>query len=673
MALRWLLVLGFTTASCAVTADAPGGAPADAASADTAVSDAVSAADAVSATDSVADSAADSPTDPAAHSDTFADTGPAIAWCTGTTVYAYDPVAGKALETFPDDYYTTADSKQLTGRRVTMDAAHAPWIAGIPGSYGSVFSELSTLDGFGTMAGVIVRFTAPIAALPSGEVDSVQSPSVRFVDVLTGARVPYEAEVTDEGTTAILWPMVPLHPKRRYGVIVTTGAKDAAGACIAPSPTLRALLTGDVTDARLSPLVSRYAELLQVTKLMPGDMSAAVVFTTQSIEETSVAVTADIQKRTYTWKTAPTCTVEAKVRRCEGTFTAWDYRGPDQVVVEPVKAVTAYDLPVRLWLPLQGGPFPVMLFGHGLGGDKDQGAPLAEAAAPLGIATVAIDAVAHGAHPAGTEKDKLLRILGFFGVDVVTQSLKGRVLRDNWRQSTYDKLQLVRLLAGTAELDASRLGYFGVSLGGIMGPELLALTDRFGAAILSVPGGRVSTIIRDAAQFAVVIAVMKPPDAGDGDVRRFFPVLQTLIERGDASNYGRFVLGERLPGTGTAHPQLLVNLAKDDDTVPPACNWSIARALGVPHVPPVVESVGIIPLTEVAPVLGNRDAGKVTAGLFQYDRISKSDASVAKAEHGNVAKSPEGIAQTTAFLKAWLETGVATIVDPYATLGTPKL
>ncbi len=603
-------------------------------------------------------------------------------WCTGTTRASYAPLSGKGLESFPDEYYTVDEAGTGTGLRVRMDEEIAPWLPAIPGSYTGVFEQMATLDGFGTTAGVILRFSKPLGALPSGDIESIASTAVRFVDLETGDRVPFETEVTDEGETAIFWPMVPLRAARRYGVVVTTEALAADGACIAPSATMRELLTGTATDPLLSRLHGRYAQLLGATGLAPEDVSAAVVFTTQTIADTSTAIAADIRARAYSWSQPVTCTASALLRTCEGRFVATDYR--TNGVIEDTVPDGTYELRVRVWLPLEDGPYPVLMFGHGIGGDKDQGIPLAEAAAPLGMATISVDAVAHGQHPSATSDTNILQIMSFFGIDVNTQSLNALILRDNWRQSTYDKLQLLQLLTtnldvngdfdgdGKSDVDLDHFAWFGVSLGGIMGPELLALTDRFGAAILSVPGGRVSTIIRDAAQFSIVITLMKPPDTVDGDVRRFFPVLQTLIERGDSANYAPHVTGDRLPGAGAKHPQLLVNVVLNDDTVPPGCNRSIVRALGVPHVAPALESVEIIASAGAAPIHGNLHEGKVTAGLFQYDRVTKSDG-VQVATHSNVARSPEAIHQMKEFLVSWLNSGVATIVDPYAALATPAL
>ncbi len=403
------------------------------------------------------------------------------------------------------------------------------------------------------------------------------------------------------------------------------------------------------------------------------------MFTTQTVRTRSVAIAEHIEAPTFSWSGPAECEELPESKRCVRSFTAWDYRSGHHLA-DTAEPVSSYEMPVQIWLPKDGaGPWPTVVFGHGLSGDRHQAGKLAEVAVPKGIAVVAIDAVEHGEHPAGTDSLALMQVMAFFGIDVQGLALDPLRLRDNWRQSTYDKLQLLQLLATDSDLDGdekpdaelSKLAYLGVSLGGIMGPELLALTGAFGAAVLEGAGGRVATIIEEAALFEVVIQVMKPPGTGDGEVARFFPVLQTLVEAGDSANYAPHVLENRYEGSGAA-PHLLMMSVIDDDTVPPATNRMLARALGIPHVPPVLEEVGVIDVAPAAPVSANLDGW--TVGLFQYDRITNAvDEAPEQATHSNVATSREGLLQALSFVETWLETGTPVIVDPYQQLGTPAL
>ncbi len=603
-----------------------------------------------------------------------------VQFCTGKTSYLYDPHT--ALTTFPDDWFTVDDPTTPTGVHVHFDPATMPWIQATQGQFASVYTDLSTLDGWGITAGVILRFSGPLQAdLPSGDT-SVQSDALAIwdLDAKPPVKVPFETKLTDNGNTLILWPMRPLAEQHRHGVIATTQLTDAQGACIAPSLELQALLAGQSADAAVVRLAPRYQALLQAAKVSPAQVAAAVVFTSQTTTAASVAIAADVKTRSYAWKTAPVCVPDTLYRVCDGVFSVGDYRNGRVVVGSTPQSWG--DMPVRIWLPLeQTSTVPTMVFGHGLGSDRTQGQDLAEVAAPVNLATVAIDAVGHGDHPGPKQTSKIFQIFAFFGIDPINQTLDGLQLRDNWRQSTYDKLQLLRLLAanpdvdgdGKPDLDMSKIMYVGVSLGGIMGPEFLALSPEIQMACLAVPGGRVSSIISDSGEFSPLVPMMQPAGTTDGDVARFFPVLQTLIDPGDSCAYGPHVLANRLPGQGDKGPNVLFQMVMNDQYVPNVANRALARAMNIPQMAPVLQPVGLVPAAPKAPFADNLAPGQ-TAALFQYDRVTTSPgAAPVPAEHSNEPKCQEALLQDLHFLTTWLQTGKAEILDPYAVLGTPKL
>ena len=156
------------------------------------------------------------------------------------------------------------------------------------------------------------------------------------------------------------------------------------------------------------------------------------------------------------------------------------------------------------------------------------------------------------------------------------------------------------------------------------------------------------------------------------DVRRFYPVVQTAVEPGDASNYASHVLGDRLPGAGTASPHLMIQLVIDDATIPDSSSRSLVRALDLPHVPPVIESAGLVGVAGPAPVSANLLGGAVTGGFFQYDRITHDEGEAPKkATHDYTPSSREAELQLEHFLQTWLSPGPPEILDPYEELGTP--
>lgn len=601
--------------------------------------------------------------------------------CESTTRYDYNPEVGSQMSTttLPDDYLTVDNSATVTGVQVSLTVENSPWIANevIPSGLEDTIPSLNKLDGWGTTSGITLRFTAAVKNPPTGSPASLESKTLQLWELgASPHRVPFETQLTDDNDTIILWPMVPLRPSTLHAVLATRDLSTAAGDPLCPSAPMVSLLDGSAKSASMKRLVPRYAAAMKAAQLGVDDIGAAVTFTTQSILEQSVAIAQDIKQRTYAWKTKPTCVVKEHYKECGGVFVAQNYQTAG--VVEGTTPVTSYDLPVRLWLPLTAPkPWPTMIFGHGLGGDKDQGEPLGVIGAEMGIAVIAIDAIAHGEHPDASTG--LGAILKFFGMS--TGTIQPLVLRDNWRQSTYDKLQLLRLLetVGDADgddqpdLDLERFAYYGVSLGGIMGGEFLALQDRIDLAILAVPGSRVMSIISDAQQFAFLPILFKGPTTTDGDVARFFPVMQALIDRGDSANYANHVLHDRLPSANARTPSLSFMMVLNDDTVPNVCNNAMARALGVPQLPPVLEPVGVIPLLDGTTVSGNEGNGTRTAALFQFDRITTDrEPAVHPAEHPYLSTSVEGLYQTKHLLETWLA-GTPEIVNPYAHFNTPPL
>jgi hypothetical protein len=275
-------------------------------------------------------------------------------------------------------------------------------------------------------------------------------------------------------------------------------------------------------------------------------------------------------------------------------------------------------------------------------------------------------------------------VLSFFAVDPKKLNLDSRALRDNWRQSTYDKLQLVDLLRpgldvdvdGVKDVGIAQLAYLGVSLGGIMSAEFLSFVPEVKQAVAIVPGARVTEIVQDGMDFTAVIILLRG-QATDGDVARFFPVVQTAIDRGDAGAYTRHVVRQRLPGFDAGVPQMLMQMVIDDHTVPNSTNRFFARGLGVPLVGDELQHIGTIPHVATLPTSDNLDANH-TGGVFQYDVVWDTSTPCCAmgrtipATHGNVASNPIAADQTFQFLHSFQSTGTATIIDPYRDLGVKK-
>jgi hypothetical protein len=274
----------------------------------------------------------------------------------------------------------------------------------------------------------------------------------------------------------------------------------------------------------------------------------------------------------------------------------------------------------------------------------------------------------------------VMAFFDFFAIDPVSVALRPLRLRDNLRQSTYDRLQLLDLLAsdpdidgdGAPDLDMDQLAYVGISLGAIMGSELLALSGRFGAAILAVGGARFTAIVENGADYELLYLVFEEVLGSADETARMLPVIQTAVDGGDPVNYATHVLEDRIDILGGPAPHLLMNSALGDNTVPRQSAYCLARALRCPIAGADRFEEGSLPVVAL-PVSGNLGGGTLTAGFMQLDRATDSEGAVVLANHENGSTCAETLSQERHFLETWLAQGVPEIQDPYLVLGTPPL
>jgi dienelactone hydrolase len=418
---------------------------------------------------------------------------------------------------------------------------------------------------------------------------------------------------------------------------------------------------------------TRWRAALTAMDQDPTQVAAMSVFTTQSATTVSRAVAADVQSRDYALTSPMTCVQLSGYRQCDGPLTVMDYRNADHIVPPDSDGspLGSYDLPMRVWLPDTGqAPYPVVLCGHGLGGSKADCEELAQMVSDRGVAVVAVDAVEHGDHPGRTDLGiPLIEDFMIFAITLDPPGISAPRLRDNFRQSAWDKLQVVRAIEqgmdvdgdGKNDIDPTHLSYVGVSLGAIMGPEPLALSPDFQGAALVVGGGRISSIIQDSASFGVLVDVMRPPGVDDGEVDRFFPVLQSVIDAGDPMVYGPHVDFQRF--ADQSEPDVLVMLAYQDQVVPNSSNEAFVRGLGVPGVGTQVWPIPSLDWKD-SPLSGNLPQGG-TGGLLQFAQVqSVEGGDWETADHSTLHSSVQGRKAIGDFLDALIADQLPIIAEP---------
>lgn len=217
-----------------------------------------------------------------------------------------------------------------------------------------------------------------------------------------------------------------------------------------------------------------------------------------------------------------------------------------------------------------GTGWPVVLFQHGITGDRTNMLAIADAFADAGFATVAIDMPLHGLSPDSPLHDSV-NGERTFGVDYVTQDANGSIIasapdgttdssgrhfinlssmltsRDNIRQAVTDLFALVKALdtmdydTGGADFDTTRIHFIGHSLGAIVGGVFLALETNVLSSVLAMPGGGIAKLLDGSATFGPEIAAGLLAQAGlskgTSDFEAFFGAVQTTVDSADPINY----------------------------------------------------------------------------------------------------------------------------------------
>ena len=591
---------------------------------------------------------------------------------------AWGPGVGD-VTSYPTAEMVVEDATRASGYAVTVSVENFPGLEAY-GSYAAQISEAaSNLDGFGTSAEVFVGMTAAMDAsllpAPTGGADPT-TPGGFVVMPADGAAYLISAkfDLTDEGRTLMAFPEFPLPPGQEVALYLTRDFAAASGDCLGASDGMRGILSdpgsssGPAVDALIALGVVASADELAVVHAYPVQSatleSEAIASYIQGLSDADVALTNQ------------SCTTGTQFRSCTATLAAGDFRNADNHVDIDLDAVAPnenWELTVYAYLPLEvSGPMPTILFGHGLTGTGEQAQYLAESAAPRGIAVVALDAVEHGLHPSlmGSKPSGLAALLAFFAADVAAMNIDALRLRDHFRQSTYDKLFLTRALLAGADLDGDgggdvdpdQLAYLGVSLGAIMGVEFLSMTGAYNGGVLVMPGARLTSVMTDpAGSFEQVLGALIPSGYTDGDTRRLFAMLQTVLDGADPATYGGQVVASRFAHAGDA-PDLLMAAVLDDDTVVNAANWAAARSMKLDIVPPTLRPVSGLGETASAPIAGNMNG--VTAGLLQFDVTESGPAT-----HTSLSFSEVGTTAWWGFLDPLFESGQGEIIDPYAAIG----
>jgi hypothetical protein len=616
----------------------------------------------------------------------------------------YGPPDQTELTPYPSNRYTVpADTK--TGLRVSLPRG-SPDLLMQPGGEITV-AELEAMDGFSTTGGVIVSFTGPIDSTglgrgPEGEPDSGEprdalaytdgnAPFVILdVDAASPERgkavglvtqvweQPKDSYYTQDEYTLVARPATPLRPATRYLFALTDRVRARDGGPVRRSAATEALLAGGADGEEVRAALGELESALGIKR---ESVVLATTFTTASVTDGVIALGEAVRARalptlTEPWAIETPLAGDGRVR-FRAVYEAPEYRAADgEFEFDAAGAPVVQSLAgLEVFLAISDAAttekrIPV-IYGHGLGGDKDGCWGTADRLRDLNAAVFAIDSPHHGSRGDG---DAALAIAHFFGVDFEANAFVIGQGRDNFRQMAADQLELVRLIGtldtldilppgapdGVPDLDTSRILYIGHSFGSVQGATVFALAPEITHAVWNVGGASLMLLLRDSSTFStVVVGSLTPSGVHEGAVARFMTATQAIVDPGDPVNYARFAQLEPLPGVpGWSARDVLLQEVILDNIVPNSSTSALARAAGLPVMDAIRPVSGLDSVS--GPLTANLASG-ATGAVSQFDTIEGGKS----ASHGELIFSPEGQAQYIEFFQSGLSNGHATIPKAY--------
>jgi len=556
----------------------------------------------------------------------------------GASRVLYDLDARPVRLPFPANYYQDPDDHGLVFDADLNSADLLPLV-----STNYVYRQaFRATHGFGPYAPFVFLTSVPVdpASLPpTGQASKALGSAVQIVLLdddgspveHAALRATYETIDTKAGprylTTCV--PLFPLLAGRTYAFVITDALRDTDGNPFGPAAGFAAVTGGAgppagadaATRARIVREQARLAPILAALDTEGAVIAATDLTVGSAIDETAQILSAfhkggaisvipysldgdgDGTNDVQPGASFSDCPMETGMAfGVAGAFEPVNYTGPDdefergadgELKVFPQAAV-------KFWLrvPEGGGPFPVVVAMHGIDSNHGETCEFGRELVQAGYAVLAFDWPRHGDRGTG----------GFAFLDVFNPFK----VRDNFRQSFVDLSSafiLVEelaadadLLAAGAHLDASRIGYYGHSLGAILGLSTITYSDRVQCVASTVGGAGLFHMVE------IAIA-----DKLQGFER--YTLLgvvhgaEHILAGGDGVGWERHLITDTPPGTV---PQRFVLNQEviNDGTVPNPSTDALVRAAGIPLIEPVAVPIDSVP--QVPP------AG-ATSGVFQYD------------------------------------------------------
>lgn len=547
---------------------------------------------------------------------------------------------GTCLVPYPSDFYR--DTSGPVPRIMTTGAAKFTRPSGVVDDP----HDARVMSGFPLTASVVAALPTPVArdGLPAVDADPLESAkptsATILLDATTGLLVPHYTDKFDRvsdpaHTPLVMHPFSPLDPGHRY-VAALQGVKraDEDGGVLPelapPAEGFRRLRDHELAlDPSLVPLAARFdAEIfapLSAAGVARASLQLAWDFTTGS-DETPRADMRQVRALTLAWLASetPAVTISAVTpsdnrlwKTIQGTLTAPLFldqpgvtgrlvRGQDGQVTQNGTTTFPFLVTVPLTVRDRFAPGRAIAMGHGFFGGRDEllgngGRTLADQAS----------AVVFGIDWWGMSKDDLpavaetivsnARFAGSFA-ERVHQAMA------NWLVTTHAMREIFHTLpefrrgdsgegvvtdpSGASNAlqplyDPSFIGYYGASLGHILGGTLAAIDDDIQRVAVNVGGAGFSQIMPRSGNFGPFSIML---DVAYGDelvIQAFQSAFQSQLDSIDPVTWAPLIVAQKKP--------VLIQTGLGDVGVPNIASFYHARALQLRQTMPAPRTVFGLP------------------------------------------------------------------------------
>jgi pimeloyl-ACP methyl ester carboxylesterase len=531
---------------------------------------------------------------------------------------------GACLLPFPSAAFLDDDATTATKHRVHYTSAMFP-----KNTNGVAYDpkRLNAVDGFSPAAEILAYFPERLdpASLPPiedpGKSLSASSATV-IVDMDEGKLVAHFAEVDaqvfrdDDRQALILRPTKRLASAHRFAVAVTKATKTLAGGTPASPPAWSAIKAGTATDAGAKKQAARMPAIFDALRkvgVAEDDVVLAWDFVTAS-DESLTAPTRAVREQTmklvpekglgFTITSVEDDFSQHGRKRVRGTFTVPRFltqtdvtKGETSLRFDANGKVVAdgtYEAPFTFLLPRaakKGAPVRLLVFGHGfLGsgegeiGDKG-GSYLQDFADAKGYALVATDwsglSKYEGLDPNGSQAASAavgdMNKMPWIADRLVQALANGITLARTAKGIAADPALAVD---GEAVVDTSRVDYYGISLGGVMGSALMSVSPDLARGALNVGGAGWSTLLQRSQNWLLFKIIVDGAYPDRVDQQMLIEVLQNHFDPIDGENLSPHALLDPLPGS--PKKQMLLQMSVNDPSVPNLASEVLARTMGLP-------------------------------------------------------------------------------------------